>query len=158
MRTHDTHWVAIRLCYGLIAGVAGFCLFTDQDAGVQKMHTRDSVTTAGLTAFTAIQFRPATTLLTLPTPWQLSTLMATTLASLATLIVRPTAVLLMWVPWPSQSDASELPSAKLYLSRHPEFSPGLDSLKAVGDPDLLLRQTFWHFLPEVREQKAWSSC
>lgn len=106
------------------------------------MHTRDRVTTAGLTAFTAIQFRPATTLLTLPTPWQLSTLMAKTLASLATPIVRPTAVLLMWVPWPSQSDASELPSAKLYLSRHPKFSPDFDSLKAVGDPDLLLKRTF----------------
>lgn len=77
--------------------------------------TRDMVTTAGKTAFWATQFSPATTLLTVPLPWQLRTRTATTFASFATPTARPTAVLLTCVPCPSQSSASEDVSAKLYL-------------------------------------------
>jgi len=73
------------------------------------------VTTAGLRAFDATQLRPATTLLTVPLPWQLSTRTATMLASLATPTALPAAVLLTWVPCPSQSDEFPDRSAKLYL-------------------------------------------
>ena len=69
----------------------------------------------GLTKFMATQLRPATRVETSPAPSQFKTLTETTLASLATPTDLPTAVELICVPCPLQSEAFVLLSAALNL-------------------------------------------
>ena len=64
-------------------------------------------TTAGRTAFAVTHSRPAITSDTTPLPWQSSTRTATSVAPLATPIVRPMAIEAVAVPWPLQSAACQ---------------------------------------------------